>query len=56
MRCFRHALKAAQDPDDYADKAERLAWWQEAEKAGYVDVFYGDESGFCLTLAIPYGW
>jgi len=21
-----------------------------------VDVFYGDESGFCLTSAIPYGW
>ena len=21
-----------------------------------MDVFYGDESGFCLTSAIPYGW
>ncbi len=29
---------------------------QELEKAGQVDVFYGDESGFCLTPAIPYGW
>lgn len=26
------------------------------EKEGHVDVFYGDESGFCLTSAIPYGW
>ena len=29
---------------------------QELEKEGHVDVFYGDESGFCLTSAIPYGW
>ena len=49
-------MKEAQDPDNYADKAERLAWVQELEKAGHVDVFYGDESGFCLTSAIPYGW
>ena len=21
-----------------------------------MDLFYGDESGFCLTSAIPYGW
>ena len=29
---------------------------QELEHAGHVDVFYGDESGFCLTSAIPSGW
>ena len=29
---------------------------QDLEKEGRVDVFYGDESGFCLTSAIPYGW
>lgn len=29
---------------------------QELEKAGALDLFYGDESGFCLTSAIPYGW
>ena len=29
---------------------------QELEKEGHVDVYYGDESGFCLTSAIPYGW
>ena len=55
-RRFRHALKEAQDPEDYADKAERLGWVRELEKEGHVDVFYGDESGFCLTSAIPYGW
>ena len=49
-------MKAAQDPQDYADKAERLAGVQELEKAGHVDVFYGDESRFCRTSSIPYGW
>ena len=29
---------------------------QELEQAGALDLFYGDESGFCLTSAIPYGW
>lgn len=29
---------------------------QALEKEGVLDLFYGDESGFCLTSAIPYGW
>lgn len=29
---------------------------QALEKEGVIDLFYGDESGFCLTPAIPYGW
>ena len=29
---------------------------QELKKEGAIDLFYGDESGFCLTSAIPYGW
>ena len=29
---------------------------QELEKEGHLDVYYGDESGFSLTSAIPYGW
>ena len=28
---------------------------REREKEDHVDVFYCDESGFCLTSAIPYG-
>jgi len=49
-------LKTAQDPEDYADKAERLAELQELEKQNIIEIYYGDESGFCLTSAIPYGW
>ncbi len=41
---------------DYADKAERLADLQTLEKQGHIDLYYGDESGFCRTSALPYGW
>ena len=43
-------------PEDYADKAERLGRVRELETAGHVDVYYGDESGVCLTSAAPCGW
>lgn len=26
------------------------------EKQGHIDLFYGDESGFCLTPVMAYGW
>ena len=29
---------------------------QALDKEGKIDLYYGDESGFCLTSAIPYGW
>ncbi len=29
---------------------------QELEKQGHIEVFYGDESGFSLPSALPYGW
>ena len=49
-------MKPAQDPADYADKAERLAELHTLEKQGHIDLYYGDESGFCLTSALPYAW
>lgn len=29
---------------------------QSLERQGLIDLFYGDQSGFCLTPVIPYGW
>ena len=49
-------MKEAQEPTDDTDKTKRPAWAQKVEQAGQVDVFYGNESGFCRTSAIPYGW
>lgn len=28
----------------------------ELEKQGHIDLFYGDESGFCLTPVMAYSW
>ncbi|QHT65298.1 hypothetical protein GXP67_00720 [Rhodocytophaga rosea] len=25
-------------------------------QAGRINVYFGDESGFCLTPCVPYGW
>ena len=29
---------------------------QELAQQGHIDLYYGDESGFSLTSALPYGW
>lgn len=29
---------------------------KELEKQGYIDLYYGDESGFCLTPLMAYCW
>jgi len=29
---------------------------QGLQQAGHLDLYHGDEAGFCLTSAIPYGW
>lgn len=38
------------------DKVDCLNELQWLETQGYVDLFYGDESGFSLNCVIPYCW
>jgi transposase len=40
----------------YADKVECLTELQLLESQGYIDIYYGDESGFSLNCVIPYCW
>ena len=40
----------------YADKVECLIEIQDLEDKGYIDLYYGDESGFSLNCVIPYCW
>lgn len=49
-------MKSAQDPDLYADKLDCLVELQELERQEYIELFYGDESGFCVNSVVPYGW
>lgn len=53
---WRKCLKAKQDPEQVTDKQACLADLQQLEKQGHIDLFYGDESGFCLTPVMAYGW
>jgi transposase len=45
-----------QNPEEYDRLKLLLDYLQELEKKGYIDVFYGDESGFSLTPSVPYAW
>ncbi len=40
----------------YQDKKECLEELQVLEKQGHIDLFYGDQSGFCLTPVMAYCW
>jgi len=49
-------LKSKQDQTEYADKVDCLNELQLLESQEYVDIYYGDESGFSLNCVIPYCW
>jgi transposase len=49
-------LKAKQEPEPVAYKQECLLEIHQLEEQGHVEVFYGDESGFCLTPVMSYSW
>ena len=40
----------------YGAKKEALRELQFLENKGYIDLFYGDESGFSLTPVTAYAW
>ena len=53
---WRKSLKSKQEPIIYSTKKEALEELQLLEKKGYLDLFYGDESGFSLTPVTAYAW
>lgn len=53
---FRKSLKQNQDPKEYASKLAELKQLIELYKSGYIDLFFGDESGFNMSGYVPYGW
>ena len=58
MRWKRMKRGLSGKPDDweYEVKIEKLEELKELERKGEIDLKYLDESGFCLTPDIPYGW
>ncbi len=54
-RC-RRSLKVQRDEAEFLEGKRVLEAFHEREKAGEIDVFYLDESGFSARSCIPYAW
>jgi transposase len=52
----RRKVKGHPDPQEYQQKKEELEELQRREKQEEMEVYYLDESGFCLTPYVPYAW
>lgn len=55
-RRFRKCIKKCQDPIRYKELVEHLCQILYLEQQGYLKVYDGDQSGFCLDPYLPYGW
>jgi transposase len=55
-RRFKRGLAGEPDPLEYKEKQEELTVLKQQDKSGEIDLRYLDETGFCLTPYIPYGW
>ena len=41
---------------EYQTKKEQLEELKQLESRGIIELYYLDETGFCLTPCVPYGW
>jgi len=55
-RRIRKGSQGAPDPEEYQQKKQALHELQQQASQGILDLYYFDESGFCLTPYIPYAW
>lgn len=53
---IRRVPKKKPAPLIYELKKAELAQLKQAENRGEIDLFFGDESGFCLNSSTPYAW
>lgn len=44
------------DPIEYKEKKEQLSELKRLESEGKINLYYLDETGFCLIPTVPYGW
>ena len=52
----RKSLKSLRDPEECTKGQRELEALQKQEDQGKIDLYYFDESGFCLTPYLPYAW
>ena len=53
---IRSRVSGKPDPQLYANKKQILKALKKLSDFGTIDLRYLDESGFCLTPYVPYGW
>lgn len=53
---IKRKVKGSPEEKEYNQKKKELEKLQEREKKGEIDLYYGDETGFCLIPCIPYAW
>jgi transposase len=55
-RRIRRIPKGKPAPKEYKQKQQELETFKQQEDQGVIDLFYFDESGFCLIPLLPYAW
>jgi transposase len=55
-RRLRKGLAGEPEPEEYQQKKQALHDLQQQASQGLLDLYYFDESGFCLTPYLPYAW
>ena len=53
---LRRGVFGKPKPQEYKAKKERLEQLKQLDNLGIIELYYLDETGFCLTRCIPYGW
>jgi transposase len=53
---MRRAVGDEPDPLQYKDKQAQLEVFKRLEDEGKINLYYLDETGFCLIPSVPYGW
>jgi transposase len=53
---MRRSVAGEPDPIEYEEKQTQLAEFKGLEDQGKINLYYLDETGFCLIPCVPYGW
>jgi transposase len=53
---MRRSVRGEPDPLEYKEKEEKLIELKRLDDAGEINLYYLDETGFCLIPTVPYGW
>jgi transposase len=53
---MRRGVGGEPNPQEYQEKQAQLEGFQRLDERGEIDLYYLDETGFCLIPCVPYGW